>query len=102
MPKTKVRSIVQQYAEQMENELSKHDQDRGVEWSEMGVSYLYSRMAEEIGELGDLLYDNQDPAMWTPEFVKRVEAEAADVGNFGAFISEVIRRRFAELQDEKA
>lgn len=77
-----MRKSVRDFANEMEGVLKLNDRKTG--WDDLPVSYLLSRLKEEINELNVELIDR-----------KRIGArrEAIDVANFAMMIWDVLRKR---------
>ncbi|GIQ61511.1 hypothetical protein PACILC2_00790 [Paenibacillus cisolokensis] len=90
-----LRSEVQWFAEQMEENLRENDHKGG--WENESIYWLFSRLKEESTELlraVDLVRDLHDDP-------KKIISEAADVANFAMMIADNARRINAPEKEEE-
>ena len=83
------REVVKWFASQMEQTLLDNDHKGG--WRHMTIKELYSRLADEMGELQtEINFPEQDMAA--------IINECADVANFALMVADVARKKLEENQ----
>ena len=85
-----IRPEVDKFSRSMENQLVKHDTERGDGWKEAEATFLWASLSESLDKLQDQLNDTKQ-AMTADDFdavVVKLRAKCADAANFLMFIAE--------------
>jgi len=83
-----MREPIKWFANQMEQSLQKHDEERGSDgWLNEDVSWLFERLEQEVKELSALIYKYNHSFLEVAPIIK----ECSDVANFAMMIADSVR-----------
>jgi len=85
-----MRESVQWFAGQMENELAKHDEERGEGWKGDGILELFNHLEQEVRELKLAIDESAQSGEINREWV--IE-ECADLANMAMMIADNSREK---------